>query len=222
MLLSEPEKTDLSEATSELASLASVDTGEGKHQEWYPILESELEKARMIQSEVTGLRHREMEQAVMSVFLSSQPIGQKALTQDLIMLLGVAKPDKIDLEKALHRWTELSWFLDEVEVATGETSSGSDQLPKAWRLGNRPNLRQMHHEACNNRVPDSLVESQTINAIERLKTLTSGASAAGARVHTLPKRPRDVADDGKFHYCVLGPEAASESGKPSAEAKTLH
>ena len=219
VLLSEPEKTDLAEAATELASLASVDTGEGKHQEWHPILESELEKARMIQSEVTGLHHREMEQAVMSVFLSSQPIGQKALTQDLLMLLGAAKPDKIDLEKALHRWTELSWFLDEVEVATGEAGSDGDQLPKAWRLGNRPNLRQMHHEACNNRVPDSLVESQTINAIEKQKTLTSGASAAGARAHTLPKRPRDVADDGKFHYCILGPEAASESGKPSAEAK---
>ena len=218
VLLSEPEKADLGEAASELASLASVDTGEGKHQEWHPILESELEKARVIQSEVTGLHHREMEQAVMSVFLSSQPIGQKALTQDLIMLLAVASPDKIDLEKALHRWTELSWFLDEVEVATGEAGPDGDQIPKAWRLGNRPNLRQMHHEAYN-RVPDSLVESQTINAIEKLKTLTSGASAAGARAHTLPKSPRDVADDGKFHYCVLGPEAASESGKPSTEAK---
>ena len=219
VLLGEPEKTNLAEAASELASLASVDTGEGKHQEWHPILESELEKARMIQSEVTGLRHREMEQAVISVFLNSQPVGQKALTQDLMMMLGVANPDKIDLEKSLHRWTELSWFLDEVEVATGETGSGGDKLPKAWRLGNRPNLRQMHHEACNNRVPDSLVESQTISAIERLKTLTSGASATGARVHTLPQRPRDVTDEGKFHYCILGPEAASESGKPSAEAK---
>ena len=67
VLLGDPEKTDLAEATSELASLASVDTGDGKHQEWHPILESELEKARMIQSEVTGLRHREMEQAVISV-----------------------------------------------------------------------------------------------------------------------------------------------------------
>ena len=220
VLLDDPGKNDLAEAASELASFASVDTETGKHQEWRPILEGELAKARTIQAEATGLRHREMEQAVASVFLSSQPIGHKALTQELIALLGAAGPDKIELEKALRRWTELSWFLDEVEVATGETRSGdTQQLPKVWRLGNRPNLRQMHHDACSNRVPLSLVESQIINAIEKLKTLTSGASAAGAKVHNLPERPRDIADDGEFHYGVLGPQAASESGKPSAEAK---
>ena len=75
VLLDVPKKNDLAEAASELASLASVDTGTGKHQEWRPILEGELSKARTIQSESTGLRHREMEQAVISVFLSSQPIG---------------------------------------------------------------------------------------------------------------------------------------------------
>ena len=73
-------------------------------------LEGELAKARAIQSEATGLRQREMEQAVVSVFLSSQPIGQKALTQELVVLVGAANPDKIELEKALHRWTEVSWF----------------------------------------------------------------------------------------------------------------
>ena len=220
VLLNEPGKTDLAEAASELASFASVDADTGKHQEWRPILEGELAKARTIQSEVTGLHHREVEQAVISVFLSSQPIGHKASTQELTVLLGAANPDKIELEKALRRWTELSWFLDEVEVATGETQSDSTrQLPKAWRLGNRPNLRQMHHDACSNRVPPTLVESQIISAIERLKALTTGASAAGAKVHNLPERPRDIADDGEFHYGVLGPRAASESGKPSAEAK---
>ena len=203
-----------------LASFASVDTETGKHQEWRPILEGELAKARTIQSEATGLRHREMEQAVISVFLSSQPIGHKAWIQELMVLLGAAKPDKIELEKALRRWTELSWFLDEVEVGAGETNAdGTRQLPRAWRLGNRPNLRQMHHDACSTRVPPTLVESQIINAIEKLKTLTSGASAAGARVHNLPERPRDIADDGEFHYAILGPQAASESGKPSTVAK---
>ena len=218
VFLNDPEKNDLAESAGELASFASVDTETGSHHEWGPILEGELDKARAIQSETTGLRHREMEQAVISVFLSSQPIGHRALTQELIVLLGAANPDKIELEKALRRWTELSWFLDEVEISTGETDSG-DQLPKAWRLGNRPNLRQMHHDACNTRVPSPLVESQVIDAIEKLKELTSGSSAAGARVHTLPERPQDIADDGEFRYAVLGPKAASESGKPSAEAK---
>jgi len=219
VLLAEPDKNDLAEAAGELASFASVDEGAGR-QEWRPILEGELAKARMIQSETTGVRHRELEQAVVSVFLSSQPIGHRALTPELMVLLGAADPDKIELEKALRRWTELSWFLDEAEVATGETQPGGiPQLPKAWRLGNRPNLRQMHHDACNNRVQLALVESQLIDAIEKRKTLTEGAAAAGAKVHNLPERPRDVADDGDFHYGVLGPKAASESGKPSAEAR---
>ena len=220
VFLNEPGNEGLAEAAGELASFASVDAGTGSHQEWGPILEGELVKARSIQSEATGLKQREMEQAIISVFLSSQPIGQKALTRELAALVGAASPDKIELEKALHRWTELSWFLDEVEVGTAETSSdGTRQLPRAWRLGNRPNLRQMHDDACANRVQTALVEAQLIDHINKQRSLTAGASAAGARVHTLPARPRDMEDDGEFHYAVLGPEAVSESGKPSAEAK---
>ena len=220
VFLNEPGRDELVEAASELASFASVDAGTGGHQEWRPILEGELGKARSIQSEATGLRHREMEQAVVSVFLSSQPIGQKALTHELAVLVGATNPDKIELEKALHRWTELSWFLDEVEVSAVEASpDGTKQLPSAWRLGNRPNLRQMHDDACANRVQPALVESQLSDHIEKQRSLTSGASAAGARVHNLPERPRDIEDDGQFHYAVLGPKAASESGKPSSEAK---
>ena len=220
VFLNEPGKDDLSEAAGELASFASVDTGTGSHQEWRPILEGELAKARAIQTESTGLKQREMEQAVVSVFLSSQPVGQKALTREVLALVGAASPDKIELEKALHRWTELSWFLDEVEVGTAETATeGIMQLPKAWRLGNRPNLRQMHDDACANRVPAALVEAQLLDRIGRVDSLVAGASAAGARVHKLPQQPRDIEDDGAFHYVVLGPDAASDSGKPSAAAK---
>ena len=64
-----------------------------------------------------------------------------------------------------------------------------------------------------------LIESQLIEAIAKERSLTSGAAAAGARVHTLPRAPRDVQDDGEFHFAILGPQAGSESGKPSAEAK---
>ena len=220
VFLAEPGKSDLTEAASELASFASVDGESGRTQEWRPILEGELDKAATIQSEATGLSGREMEQAVMSVFLSSQPIGQKALTPELMVLIGAASPDKIELGKALRRWTELSWFLDEQEIDTGESGAdGATALPKAWRLGNRPNLRQMHHAACTSRVPPELVDSQVIEMIEKQKTLTSDARAAGARVHNLPARPRDIEDDGDFHYAVLAPSAVSESGKPSTEAK---
>jgi len=220
VFLSRPEEGDLAEATSELARIASDEAGVGDgHQEWRTILEGELEKARRIQSEAAGLNHREIEQAVISVFLCSQPVGQKAQTRELMTLLGTTRPDKIGLEKALAGWTYLSWFLDEVEMgATRGDGDDAEDLPKAWRLGNRPNLRQMHDDACRNRVPPQLVESQLIEAIRKEKSLTGGAAAAGARVHTLPQAPRDVQDDGEFHFAVLGPGAASESGKPSAEA----
>ena len=220
VFLNEPGKADLSESANELASFASVDAGTGAHQEWRPILEGELAKARTVQSEMTGLQHREVEQAVISVFLGSQPIGQKTQTQELIVLVTPTRPDKIELERSLHRWTELSWFLDEVEIGTAETSQdGTRELPKSWRLGNRPNLRQMHDDACVNRVLPARVETELLEHIRRQRSLTNGASAAGARVHTLPDRPRDISDDGDFHYAVLGPTAASESGKPSAEAR---
>lgn len=220
VFLNEPGKNDLAEAARELCQVASVEAAEGRAQQWGPILEGELSKARTIQSEATGLRHREIEQAVVTVFLNSQPIGHKALTHELTVLLGATRPDRIGLKKGLKRWTELSWFLDELEVETAETDpGGTKRLPKAWRLGNRPNLRQMHHDACNTRVPPELVEAQLIDVVEKLKSLTQGASAAGAKVHNLPEKSSDVQDDGEFHYAVLGPRAASDSGKPSAEAR---
>ena len=218
VFLGEPDVYGLAESASQLTSFASVDAGTGGHQEWRPILEGELAKAKAIQSKTTGLRHREMEQAVVSVFLNSQPIGQKAQTRELTVLIGPAKPDKIELEKALLQWTQVSWFLDEAEVGTVETSAdGEMHLPNAWRLGNRPNLRQMHDDACMNRVQPALVETQLLEQIRRQRSLTS--NAAGAAVHNLPERPGDIADDGRFHYAVLGPRAASNPGKPSSEAK---
>jgi hypothetical protein len=56
-------------------------------------------------------------------------------------------------------------------------------------------------------------------AIRDVKKLTEGAQAFGVRIHTLPEKPADVEDDGKFHFAVLDTEAASESGRPSAAAK---
>ena len=219
VFLSRPGDGELAEATSDLAAIATSEASAGGHQAWRPILEGELDKARTIQADASGLNGRELEQAVISVFLNSQPVGQKAQTRALLLLLGTARPDKIGLEKALAGWTNLSWFLDEVEMgATRGGGDGAEDLPKAWRLGNRPNLRQMHDDACRNRVPPQLVESELIEAIRKEKSLTGGAAAAGARVHTLPQAPRDVQDDGEFHFAILGPGAASESGKPSAES----
>lgn len=219
VFLGDPKRGGISEAARELTTVAATEEYEGKKQEWTAILEGELSKARAIERDLLALRHREIEEAVFSVFLHSQPIGQRALTRELMLLLGPTRPDKIELEKGLRRWTEASWFLDEGAISDAETGAdGSKLLPKSWRLGSRPNLRQMHHDACS-RVQPNLIEARLIDEIAKLKNLTAGASAAGAKVHNLPATPRDVEDDGEFHYAVLGPKAASDVGKPSAEAR---
>ena len=91
-------------------------------------------------------------------------------------------------------------------------------MPGEWRMGNRPNLNQMQSAAAA-QISDDIVKAKLLDEIGRLKILTSGASALGVRVHSLPNKPRDIEDDGLFHYAVLAPSAASDSGKPSAEAK---
>jgi len=217
VFLSAPGEAAIAEATRELTGIARREITEGRGLEWTAVIEGELAKARAIQTEEPGLKFREIEEAVCAVFLSSQPIGQKARTTDLLALVGATHPDRIELEKGLRRWTELSWFLDEAEFVGEAGQPGS--LPKAWRLGNRPNLKQMHDDACRNRVTEDAVEAKLLTDVQQTRSLTQGATAAGARVHTLPDRPRDIENDGDFHFAILGPKAASDSRKPSAEAR---
>jgi len=203
----------LSEALREMVTVADTEEWEGTKQAWTGILENEFLQARLIQDESGGLKFREIEQAVVSTFLHSQPIGQTAKTRDLLALLSPTRPDKIELEKGLSRWAQTSYWLDDRYAAVAE-----GQLPSTWRLGNRPNLTQMHAVAARNISVDT-VSARLLDDITKVKTLAANASGAGVRVHTIPNRPRDVEDDGAFHYAVLGPNAASESGKPSAEAR---
>jgi hypothetical protein len=220
VFLGKPAKAEIGEAARELTSIAATEEYEGKRQEWTAILQGELEKAQEIQRQFAGVGYREVEQAVLATFLHSQPIGQKALTREVLLLIGHTRPDKIELEKALRRWADTSWFLDEAATQEAEIAGdGTKGLPKSWRLGSRPNLRQMHHDACQYRVPPELVSAKLLEEIQKLKSLTSGASAAGARVHNLPDKPSDIEDDGEFHYGVLGPKAACDPGKPSPEAR---
>ena len=220
VFLPEPGVSALAEAARELTGTATRELREAGGNDWSAVLEGELAKARALQDEQPALKHRELEQAVCATFLSSQPIGKKANTPDLMMLVSATRPDRIELEKGLRRWTEVSWFLDEAEFSGVQAAEGGPaELPKAWRLGNRPNLKQMHHDACANRVTAETVEQTLLTEVRRTKSLTQGAAAAGARVHTLPERPRDIEDDGEFHFAILGLSAVSESGKPNATAR---
>jgi uncharacterized protein len=163
--------------------------------------------------------HREIEQAVFATFLHSQPLRaqSEAKTRDILALIGQTRPHRIDIENALRMWGDLSWFLDERNL---ESSRGSgEKFPAAWRLGQRPNLKQVHHTACE-RVTDRDVEIRLLKEIENCRSLYSDLPA-GVKAHTLPEGPRDIEDDGEFHYAVLGPDAVSRPGSPSAKARRL-
>ncbi len=213
VFLNDPKSEGLSEAARELVSIADTIVSDGAATRWTGILETELACGRAVENDSVGLKHREIEQAVMATFLHSQPSGRTAKTRDLMLLCGPCRPDKIEFEKGLFRWAQGSSWLDDKYLPERE-----NELPGEWMLGNRPNLNQMQSAAAVD-IEDSVVEAKLFDDIGKLKTLTSGASAAGVKVHTLPQKPKDIEDDGMFHYAVLGPKAASESGKPSAEAK---
>ena len=213
-LLGAPGSESASEALADLATVATADEVRGKRTEWRQLLEAELARARRAQDELPALApKREVEQAVVAVFLHSQPLGRRAHTPEVIRLVGSGAPDGIELEKGLRRWRDLSWFLDDEDGAASPTA-----LPKSWRLGNRPNLRQMHDEAVRG-ITEGVVEARLEQAIRKERRLTEGARSAGAEVHLLPERPGDLPDDVRFRFAVLGPGATSESGKPSALAK---
>ncbi|MBN1912210.1 MAG: ATP-binding protein [Pirellulales bacterium] len=212
-LLNAPDKEDLSEAMRELVTIADTEEHEGRKTAWTGILVGELSRARELEKDSVGLKFRELEQAVVTTFLNSQPVGQSARTRDLTVMISTARPDKIELEKGLTRWAQVSHWLDDAFTTVDE-----GQLPATWRLGNRPNLNQMHALASKH-VSDEIVRARLFDEIPRAKKMTAGASAAGVAVHTLPARPSDVKDDGTFRFAVLGPSAACDSGKPSPEAR---
>ena len=218
VLLNRTEAGSVSDAVRELAGIATKDTVQGKRTEWVPLLEKEMEKARAAQREYSSLiTFRELEQAVVAVFLHSQPIGRMARTSALLRLVGGSGPDAIELRKGLRHWRDTSWFLNDDDE--GAAVDDPDSLPDTWRLGNAPNLRQMHDEACKDRVTKDSVEKRIRETIVKTSSLWSGAQAAGVSVHKLPRSPSDVKDDMQFRFVILGPDAASSSGKPSAIAR---
>lgn len=212
VFLTAPAKEGLSEALRELVTVADTEEHEGHQQRWTGVIEGEMGQAREIQKDSVGISFREIEKAVVAVFLHSQPIGMQAQARDLLILLGTTRSDTIELTKGLVRWAQVSFWLDDQYSGTTQ-----GKLPGTWRLGNRPNLTQMHAVAAN-RINDPLVRARLLDEISKVKALTYGASASGVKVHMLPAKPRDIEDDGLFHYAVLGLDAASDSGKPSAEA----
>ena len=64
--------------------------------------------------------------------------------RELLVLIGATRPDKIEVRKALRDWFDRSWFLDEAQDSDVKAEAGLKPPPTTWRLGSRPNLKQMH------------------------------------------------------------------------------
>ncbi len=212
VFLGAPDAEGLCVAAKELADIAQLEEYEGRRQNWSAIIEAELGHARRAQDDLRSLGEREIEQSVVATFLHSQPIGQQAMTSELKPLIGGSAPDPIELDKGLSRWAENSWYLDDSLI-----DDQANDLPKSWRLGSKPNLNQMHHDARRD-IASKYIDEVLNGELRKVKNLTEGTRNAGVKSYTLPARPADIPDDGNFQYAVLGGDAASEKGKPSRVA----
>ncbi|MDE0324945.1 MAG: DUF499 domain-containing protein [Candidatus Poribacteria bacterium] len=183
----------LSEATQELIR-ACEDS-----EKWTPLLTGELDRAREIQNELSGLKAREIEAAVLATFLHSQPFGQKAETDNLLLLLAHPNVDKITLERGLEKWRNASWFLREIE--------GN------WALGIEPNLTHMHFRAMQSINEDRIHEDLMKRIID--VNLEKDARASSVRTHKLPQSPKDISPDtpDEFRFIIAGPEYAATPGE---------
>ena len=186
--------TGLSDVLQEL--VRACDEGN----KWTPILAGELERARNIQKDLPLLKSREVEAAVLSTFLHSQPIGQKAELADLYLLLAHADIDPMSIEKGLSDWREVSWFLKENE--------------SSWALGTTPNLTNMHVRAMARINEDQITE----NLEKRIKDAALGRNTDEVKVHTLPQSPSDVPDTPELRFVIAGPEYTAVPGENVSEA----
>ena len=180
---------ELSDAVRELIEACE----EGN--QWTPILDGELRKARDIQKNLPLLKSREIEGAVLSTFLHSQPLGQKADLTDLYSLLAHPDIDKISVEDGLSKWREVSWFLKEDE--------------NSWSLGTTPNLTRMHVRAMGRLTEDRIND----DLVKRIREARLGQNTDDVFAHALPDSPADIPDNPELHFVIVSPEYAAVPGE---------
>ena len=163
--------------------------------QWTPILTGELERARTIQKTLPLLKSREVEAAVLSTFLHSQPSGHKAELADLHLLLAHADIDAMSVKEGLSKWQEASWFLKENE--------------NSWALGTASNLTRMHIRAMARLTKAQINE----NLVKRIRDAALGGNTDEVKVHTLPQSPSDVPDTPELHFVIAGPDYAAVPGE---------
>ena len=177
-----------SEAVGELIGVCE----EGN--QWTSILTGELQKAREVQGNFPMLKGREIEGAVLSTFLHSQPPGQKADLRDLYPLLAHPDIDKISVEEGLAKWREISWFLKEDR--------------DIWALGTTPNLTRMHVRAMSRLTEDRIND----DLVRRIKDARLAQNTDDVSAHALPNSPADIPDNPDLHFVIVGPEYPAVPG----------
>jgi len=184
-----PDNT-LSPAMMELTRICS-----DKDDVWTPKLNGEIERAREVQEKTKSLTQREIEQAVLAVFLHSQPQRFKADNSELYAMLLHPGIDIASLEAGLDEWRTLSWFLEESSY---------------WRLITTPNLTSMHVNQVRSLSDARIMEEirTQIKQVRALAAVETDGVERGVQPHFLPDGPKDVTDNTDLHYLVLGPECA--------------
>lgn len=185
---------ELSEAVREL--IEACDEAD----KWPQILTGELQKAREVQGNLPLLKDREIEGAVLSTFLHSQPLGQKADLGDLYLLLAHPDIDTISVEEGLSKWQEVSWFLREDR--------------DIWALGTTPNLTSVH-----NRAMGRLTEDRISDDLEkRIRDARLGQNPDDVAVHALPDSHTDISDNPELHFVIVGSEYPTVPGEDVSES----
>lgn len=179
----------LSDAIQELIKACEEST------QWTPILTGELEKARDIQKGLPLLQSREIEAAVISTFLHSQPMEHKAEESDLYLLLAHQNIDPVSAADGLSQWRKVSWFLKEND--------------DSWALGTTPNLTRIHDRAMG-RLTDAQINE---NLTKRIKDASLGRNTYKVTVHTLPQSPADISDNPELHFVIVGSELTAVPGE---------
>jgi len=180
--------------SSAISELIKVTEEKG---EWTAILHGELDKAKEVQADFPTLKAGEIEQAVLAIFLHSQPMGQKADSHDLYALLAHPQVDAAALTEGLARWRGRSWFLKDD--------------PDIWALGTTPNLTRMQHWAME-RLPETEIDAELRKRVQVARELI--AADEGVRCHLMPLGPSNISDDVELHYVILGPECPVDPSKP--------
>lgn len=208
ILLGSPGRDGLSAALLKLAQVAK-DSQQDKKAEWPQNLKTELPRALQAQkADAPTLMGREIEAACVAAFIFSQPVGEQSELSELRWLLAASCDMPAVLNNGLCSWARTSWFLEECESVEAGTG-----VPKFWRLGPKPNLKQLHDFYKREALKYTKAEFDEL-AKTKCAPLYEDPYNTGVLFHKLPEDPGDIEDDGRFRIAVLGAEYAGIVGEP--------